>query len=58
MQFVYELPKALYQEIAGLLFKQALSRMPFFKDVEELFLSAVSVKMKIVTYTPKEVLFE
>ena len=57
MQFLYELPKALYQDIAGLLFKQALSRMPFFKDLEEAFLTAVSLKMKIVTYTPKEMIF-
>jgi hypothetical protein len=57
MQFVYELPKALYQDIAGLLFKEALTRMPFFKDLEEAFLTAVSLKMKIVTYTPREVIF-
>ena len=36
---------------------QALSKISIFRGLEEAFLVSVSVRMRIVMFTPKEVIF-
>ncbi|GAX77256.1 hypothetical protein CEUSTIGMA_g4702.t1 [Chlamydomonas eustigma] len=57
LQFLYDLPKALYQDVAGFLFRDALSKISIFKGLEASFITSVSLKMRIVMFTPKEVIF-
>jgi hypothetical protein len=57
LQFLYDLPRALYEEIAGHLFKSALRKISIFRGLEDAFLTSVSIRMKIVMFTPKEVIF-
>ena len=57
LQFLYDLPRALYEEIAGHLYKDALKKIAIFRGLEDAFLTSVSLRMKIVMFTPKEVIF-
>ena len=57
LQFLYDLPRALYEEIAGHLFKAALGKISIFRGLEDAFLTSVSLRMKIVMFTPREVIF-
>ncbi|KAG1665646.1 hypothetical protein FOA52_011240 [Chlamydomonas sp. UWO 241] len=56
--FLQELPKALYRKITDELYKTSLGKIGMFAGVEEPFLANVALRMKLVMFTPKEVIFK
>lgn len=40
------------------LFKHSIQKLPYFQRLEAPFITAISVKMKIVMFTPKEIIFQ
>ncbi|GFR51323.1 hypothetical protein Agub_g13688 [Astrephomene gubernaculifera] len=57
MQFLQELPAALHLSLCKFLHRRSLDKVPLFKDCEEGFLSAVSLRIRIHSLSPREVIF-
>eukprot|EP00955_Chlamydomonas_euryale_P046480 353436-Chlamydomonas_euryale.AAC.20 len=58
MGLLQELPQALYREMATELYKESLSKIGMFAGVEEPFLTAVSLRMRMSMFTPRETIFK
>lgn len=56
-QLISELPIALQEELSLSLKKELISKVPFFKNIDESLLRVLAYKLKPVIYTPKDVIF-
>ncbi|PNH06237.1 Cyclic nucleotide-gated cation channel alpha-3 [Tetrabaena socialis] len=52
-----ELPHGLHLKLCHFLHRRSLSKVPLFQDCEEGFLSALSLRIRMISLSPKEIIF-
>ncbi|GLI61419.1 hypothetical protein VaNZ11_003776 [Volvox africanus] len=57
MQFLQELPSSLHVSLCQFLHLRSLHKVPLFKDCEEGFMSALSLRIRMISLSPNEVIF-
>ncbi|KAG2430561.1 hypothetical protein HXX76_010080 [Chlamydomonas incerta] len=57
MAFLGELPSSLHLRLCEFLHSRSLKKVPLFADCEEGFLSALALRMRMISLSPKEVIF-
>ncbi|KXZ53117.1 hypothetical protein GPECTOR_7g1007 [Gonium pectorale] len=57
MQFLQDLPSSLHLNVCQFLHRRSLNKVPLFKDCEEGFLSALSLRIRMISLSPSEVIF-
>ncbi|KAG2485216.1 hypothetical protein HYH03_016003 [Edaphochlamys debaryana] len=57
MQFLQELPASLHASLCQFLHLRSLKKVPLFADCESGFLTALSLRMRMISLSPKEEIF-